>query len=290
MSLTSEEITGALRKLGVRQGDILCVWSDITKILAQIDERPAKTLLDGFVQAVGESGTILVPTFTRTSMIWAKKKCPDFTPRTLPYTGMFPMMIMRTPGAIRSTHPTHSFAALGPHAAALLKDHGPGSSCFEPFRVLVEEDGLMVSIDIPDVPGMPSIHLAQYELGLSQRHWLRFFQRCSYVDADGVDRIYRPIESPGCGAGFGKMYRNYAKTQNLYTTSLGRSWCIASRAREAYQEERKTLEQNPRYPLCDSLSCVSCRLLRGYNKRAIPMAILAQFLKQSRRLLSRTKR
>jgi hypothetical protein len=60
---------------------------------------------------------------------------------------------------------------------------------------------------------------------------------------------------------------------------VGNAWSIAVRAGKAYQREREILTTNPLYPLCDQPDCFSCRITRGYNKRAIPKALITKAAK-----------
>ena len=80
-------------------------------------------------------------------------ECPPvFDVRNTPcWTGLIPETFRKRPGAVRSLHPTHSVAAIGPRAEFLTKDHsksptpcGPES----PYMRLAELEGKIVFLGV----------------------------------------------------------------------------------------------------------------------------------------------
>jgi len=111
------------------------------------------------LEAVGLGGTVLVPAFR--DSVWGspedfaitdcpcpQRLCPS---RQRGFQGAIPEALRQRPGALRSCHPTHSWVALGPQAAALLEGHrlsptpcGRGN----PFEKLVELDGCILLLGV----------------------------------------------------------------------------------------------------------------------------------------------
>ncbi|OPZ83325.1 MAG: SPBc2 prophage-derived aminoglycoside N(3')-acetyltransferase-like protein YokD [bacterium ADurb.Bin429] len=143
--VTSADIAAGLRALGVREGGIMLAHSSL-KRFGHV-EGGAEAVIDGLLAAVGAAGTVMVPTITGTA-----SHGPDDPPvldvvNTPCWTGIIPETLRRRPGAIRSLHPTHSVAALGPQADFLTKDHFTcGSPCGSnsPYLRLAELDGVVV--------------------------------------------------------------------------------------------------------------------------------------------------
>ncbi len=229
-------------------------------------------LLGGLFDVIGDEGTLLVPAFVPQYKIW-RRDIPVSDQSTRPYVGAISTIVLSQPGALRSHHPTHSFAALGRRAEQLLAGHDADAACFEPMRALMAAHGKMLLIGcLKESPGFSTVHLAQYDLGLSQRHYAKWFV---HVRLPGQTRtFYHPFESPGCSAGFDVFYSDYANDANLRTGYIGDAWTLCVDAERAFAIERAILSKNPRYCLCDDPTCVSCRILRGYNKRAAPIAFL----------------
>lgn len=269
--VTRDDIAQGFRELGVKPGDILYLRCGLTKI--GFRPRDAEQVfLGGIRDALGPDGTLITPAFGPMSYRWNKE--PVSVDRdTPPITGAFSKLVLKQADAVRSDHPTHSFAGIGRSARDVLAGHGADTPCFEPIRKIVEADGLMAVVGcVAESPGFSTVHLAQHDLGLSQRHYLRLAFAVRQADAGG--KIFHPWESPGCSDNFGVFYKDYVESGNFTSGYVGKGWSIAVRARAAYDRERAILEADPRYTLCSRRDCLSCHLTRGYNKRSIPGALL----------------
>ena len=80
-------------------------------------------MIDALTSAVGSNGTICMPTLSYG--YYTPRRPPDlFDPRSTPsVVGRIPEVFRAREGVSRSVHPTHSVAAVGTQAAALLRDH-----------------------------------------------------------------------------------------------------------------------------------------------------------------------
>ena len=116
---TQSQLTAAFRDLGLRDGDLVLVHSALRK-LGPV-EGGADAVIDALLDAVGPTGTVAMPTHT-----WkvVNAKQPVFHQTLTPsHVGTLTNVLRRRPGALRSLHPTHSVAAIGPQAAALIEGH-----------------------------------------------------------------------------------------------------------------------------------------------------------------------
>lgn len=121
MALTRAALTADLRTLGVRPGMLLLVHSSL-RSLGPV-EGGAQTVIAALLDALGPDGTLLVPTLTATADD-SSASPPTFDPLHSPgWAGIIPETLRQRPDAIRSLHPTHSAAAIGPEAAALTRNH-----------------------------------------------------------------------------------------------------------------------------------------------------------------------
>jgi len=115
-------IVDILRSLGCQKGDLIMVHSD-TEILtdflpgAGILER-CQMLEGSLREAVGEDGTILVPTFTYS---FCNGRAYDPVKRNSE-VGFFTNYFRRRPDAKRSLHPVFSFSAIGKDAESITAD------------------------------------------------------------------------------------------------------------------------------------------------------------------------
>lgn len=121
------QIVQALKKVGMRQGDIVNIHSRLYSIglvkEANADEIPA-VYLRAIREVIGESGTIVVPTFTTTFARYGKPFILEESPSEM---GVLSEHVRRFPGAIRTLHPVFSMAALGGQTEHLTADHPPWS-------------------------------------------------------------------------------------------------------------------------------------------------------------------
>jgi len=126
VTVTKDDITRALRHIGVASGDVLLVHSSLSAL--GYVEGGANAVIDALLEAVGTNGTVMVPTITG-----RPEHGPDCPPEfdvrhSASWTGIVPETFRRRPDALRSLHPTHSVAAIGPKAAFLVANHERSST------------------------------------------------------------------------------------------------------------------------------------------------------------------
>lgn len=141
LQVTKQMIVDDLRKLGLKDGDAVLVHSSLSRI--GYVEGGAETVIDALIEAVGDTGTVLVPTLTGSEKLSAENP-PVFDVRTTPcWTGTIPETFRKRPNAIRSLHPTHSVAAIGAQAVELTEggEKATMPCCYNtPYERLIHMD------------------------------------------------------------------------------------------------------------------------------------------------------
>lgn len=189
--LTTDRLRDDLRGLGVDAGETALVHSSLSAVGWVAGGAPA--VVDALLGAVGDDatgddttgddaasdgGTVAVPTHsTQLSdpANWENPPVPDdwidtiraeaapYRPDLTPTRGMGAIAecLRDYPEAVRSGHPTTSFAAAGADARAVVADHAYGSPLGEesPLARLYDRDALVVRIG---VDANTSLHLAEY--------------------------------------------------------------------------------------------------------------------------------
>lgn len=127
--ITRKDVAETLRKLGVKNGDILLFHSSL-KSFGQT-ENGADTVIDGALDAVGEDGTLVAPTLLSKSFyvaydIWDKNTTPC-------EIGLIPETFRKRPAALRSDQATHSVAAIGKMAEFLTNSHSTSKPRIFPY-------------------------------------------------------------------------------------------------------------------------------------------------------------
>lgn len=148
-AFAADDLQAALRKMGVITGDVIMVHSSFDRFTG-FSGRPSD-VIRVLQEAVGTKGTLLMPTlpFTGTAVDYVASG-PVFDVRRTPsQMGMLTELFRRSPGVLRSVHPTHSVAAWGARSTDMLANHhlartpcGEGS----PFARLLEHDGRFLSL------------------------------------------------------------------------------------------------------------------------------------------------
>lgn len=144
----AEKLETTLRELGVEKGATLCVHSALSS-LGYIDGGP-RTVISALMRAVGESGTIIMPTFSMAGTMKAWFESGErFDVRSTPSKmGAITELFRTSPGVIRSIHPTHSVAVWGRRAEAIVAGHQQSPTPFglqSPYARLAEmEDSFML--------------------------------------------------------------------------------------------------------------------------------------------------
>lgn len=177
---TRAGLAEGLRTLGVRAGDTLLVHSSV-KALGWIPGGPL-AVVQALRDAVGESGTLVVPTQTATNSDpseWAhppvpaawwpviRQATPGFDPALTPsdHMGRVTEVVRTWPGARRSTHPQTSFAALGPLAEEIVAVHDLDSQCGErsPLATLERLEARILILGAT-FGSCTAFHLAEYRV------------------------------------------------------------------------------------------------------------------------------
>src|SRR4029078_7739547 len=102
----------------------------------------AGAVISALRAAIGPDGTLVLPTHS-----WERAGHGDFTfdlMTTPSCVGAISEVFRRLPGIVRSLHPTHSVAAIGPRARALIDGHERAlTPCGEgtPYARLIEAGG-----------------------------------------------------------------------------------------------------------------------------------------------------
>ena len=114
------ELTAGLRELGLAPGDDVLVHSSLSS-LGRVDGG-AQTVCEALVRAVSPGGTVCCPTITG-SRRYSKSIPPRFSVDDPCWSGAVPEAMRHRADAVRSLHPTHSVACVGPRAAELTCGH-----------------------------------------------------------------------------------------------------------------------------------------------------------------------
>jgi aminoglycoside 3-N-acetyltransferase len=177
---TRRDLAAGLADLGVLRGDVLLVHSSL-RSLGWVPGGSV-AVVQALLDAVGEEGTLVVPTQTAENSDpsgWSRPpvptewwpviraETPGFDPARTPSQGMgaIPEQVRTWPGARRSAHPQTSFAALGRLAEEVVAVHDLDSQCGErsPLATL-ERLGARILLLGAGFGSCTAFHLAEYRV------------------------------------------------------------------------------------------------------------------------------
>lgn len=143
----------AILDLGVKRGDVVFVHADLNKFGFARDSSGGfclalspEVLLEALFSVLGVEGTIAVPGFSYT---WPKEAIFSVA-ETPSKMGSFSEIVRKVPGAVRTSHPLLSVAAVGAKAAEIVQsvdDSGFGAG--SPYKGLLSSNAKMVMVNVP---------------------------------------------------------------------------------------------------------------------------------------------
>jgi len=175
--VTGQQLVDDLRALGVRPGMDVMVHSSLSS-LGHV-AGGAGTVIDALLVAIGPDGTLLMPSFNHGA---ARVYNPLTTP-TL--NGAIADAFWRRPEAIRSIHPTHPVAAIGPKAEAWCRDHLEAGIWSEdsPIGRLIHGGGYLLGLGVGN-DTCTAYHVSEISMPCGCLD--QFGSRRRIVDADGT--------------------------------------------------------------------------------------------------------
>lgn len=183
--LRKEDLTAALRAVGIQAGDGLLVHSAL-QMLGH-PEGGLEMYLDVLLELLGPAGTIAVPAFTFTF-----HKGEPYDPDTTPSKGMgsFSEFVRQHPEARRTPHPMQPLSILGLHADDLSNRDTP--SAFDDDSALDR----MLQLDFKllllgaDIQAASIVHHSEQRARVPYRYWKDFTGNVK-VRGEWQQRTYR---------------------------------------------------------------------------------------------------
>jgi len=171
-----EKIVDDLCALGIKTGDTILVHSSL-KSIGYVEGGP-DTVIDAFLEVIGKSGTLLMPSFQKGSEFFILDRGCRFDLRnSRSELGIISETFRKRPGIIRSLNPTHCTAGIGPMAKDILAGHekcniscGAGT----PYHKIAEVGGkiILMGVDhgsnttlhfVENTNGAPTVCAVEYK-------------------------------------------------------------------------------------------------------------------------------
>ena len=231
--------------MGLKNGDIVLLHSSLAS-LGQV-EGGARTVVDAFLDVLGENGTLVVPTFGA--------------------LGVITEIVKTDPKAVCSIHPKASVAAIGKKAADICRDHWKAETAHAdhtPYLRIAQLGGYVCLLGV-DQDRNTTLHSAEALLRLPYlstrkatfstpdgevtKEWA-FFPG-PHRDFIGLDRIFReslPASGGAAGDQGGK----------IKFTRIGNSVVRLIKSQDLIDTALEAGRKNPAFVLCQNPHCEDC--------------------------------
>ncbi|OGV49822.1 MAG: hypothetical protein A2017_01050 [Lentisphaerae bacterium GWF2_44_16] len=266
------EILAALKKAGIKKGDLLMVHSSLSAF--GVIDGGVETIISALLESVGEKGTLLFPTFTRPYIYFegSPNKRNNYRPHDdcdpeLVSVGSIPKAFLKRKGVKRSIHATHSFAGIGPLAEKCLLEHlesDPPSCRRGPLGKLLEFKGKILHFG-SGVATTTFLHFLEDEMNLP------YLQNavCRVKKGRETKTLLIPKHLPGHRDFYTpkaeecKFFKKMnAEGLQINEAILGLGKIQAINAEELYRLGMKAIKADPDILLCDSAECFFCSKYR----------------------------
>jgi len=177
-------LVAAWNAAGVERGDVVLLHASAKRTLLKLRCADPRILLDTFLDALGPSGTLLLPLFNFDFTYGA-----PFDIRVTPsQMGALTEAGRLHPRAVRTGQPIYSFAAIGARARDFAEvnnrsGYGPDS----PFALLRAMNGKIAVLDLDDQNSMTFYHHVEEMAGVPYRFFKAFTG--AYTDAEGLRSV-----------------------------------------------------------------------------------------------------
>jgi aminoglycoside 3-N-acetyltransferase len=176
---------------GIRSGDMILLHSSTRATLRKLKKlgfaTDVETILESFLEVLGESGTLLLPVFNFDFCYGL-----PFNIRTTPSKmGALTEAARLRPAVVRTGHPVYSFAVMGKEQERFrglenYSGYGPDS----PFGLLHKAGGKIAVLDLPDQDSMTFYHYVEESLSVDYRFHKQFSAPYTGLDGATSERTY----------------------------------------------------------------------------------------------------
>jgi aminoglycoside 3-N-acetyltransferase len=235
-------IEADLRALGLHGGMDVMVHSALSKV--GYVRGGAEAVIDAMLAVIGPSGTLLAPSFNHS-------QAQVYNAMTTPTTnGAIPDALWRRPQAVRSDHPSHAVAAIGPRAEDYCRGHIEAGiwSADSPIGRLIRGGGYILSIGVTH-GNTTAYHVG--EMSLPCPCLDAFASRDRVVMPDGTVRVVPGLawRVRGCPVPTRKLDEELTRRRFQRRGKVGMADATLVLARHVYEARRRHIRGV--CPTCD---------------------------------------
>ena len=232
--MTKQEIIAGLREMGLTTGDKVLLHSSLFS-LGNVEGGP-DAAIDAFLEVLGSDGTLLVPVFGALGIITETLK--------------------KRPGAVISSAPVGTLAAIGKDAEALCKDHWKADTAHgenTPFTRLIDMDGYVCLLGC-DQDRNTSLH------GVEALLQLPYLQSTTATfntpEGESVTKTWKYY--PGPHRDFIGIDRYFRESGVMKISRIGNAQVRLIKSKDLFEIGLALGSEDPAFVLCDNPECADC--------------------------------
>lgn len=252
---TRSEIQDALRTAGIESGDTIFSHGNLGFFGSLENAESKEEYCESFVGAIrdviGESGTLVVPTFT-----YSFTEGNFFDPsETESDMGMLSEYVRTHPDSIRSADPNFSIAALGPKAEYFTQNppsHSFGQNSFWERFLAVQGKFCNFNFDAAST----FLHYVERCLDVPYR-WDKPFAGTIVQDGSTEQRVFyhyvRDLETEGHSPDFASFDERARSEDVVVRVDLGKGQIVQISAQDTYEVAENGFIENPSFLITGEL-------------------------------------
>tara|TARA_B100001121_G_C18698551_1_gene626195 strand:+ start:1252 stop:2031 length:780 start_codon:yes stop_codon:yes gene_type:complete len=237
VSYTFKDIINSLRKVGIKNGDVVYLSGDLSLLGNFINKKKIlKSFHNAIISVIGKNGTICFP--THTFSIIPNKKLFDL--KTTPSeTGVLTEYLRKIKGSVRQYHPYSSTTCLGKYANLICKNntknvYGPKS----PFARMIKLNTKIVNFGLEPRFCSSSVHHSEYMSNVPYRYNKVFFQEVKIGKKTKSDKFYMYVINENLKNIKRdkniKIFNHFLKRNKIQKTKLGRGYLYSYDLKKFY--------------------------------------------------------
>ncbi|MES2560299.1 MAG: AAC(3) family N-acetyltransferase [Bacteroidota bacterium] len=285
---TKESILQDLRAIGINKGDLIFVTADLQKTL-YFNTSKSQTLsdwLDIFKELLGEEGSLIVSSYTKTFFRFRKNKDIIFSRNAISNSGALANVLIKQESSVRSTHPTNSYIGFGKRAKEILDNHTPESFSYTTFGDIINGNGKFLMLGTVDENNAPQVvHYAQEVLGYTFHSPYKGLFQTYYHEPNGALSLYTRKDFGGCSRGGRHLYGYLLAENAINIQNVGAATSALMHGETAYNIIKSTLMKKKNLMQCDDVSCIDCYGSLFYNGVGVVPFYIKNFISILRKSL-----
>lgn len=258
MKTTRSHLVKTLTQLGLVPGDNVIVHTSFRSLHPV--EGGANTLLDALLEVLGPQGNLMLPTFNYSHPL----PDPHFDPAaTQGRTGIVSELGRLRPEAMRSLHPTHSVAVIGPDARELTDGHlkGRAFGMGSPIDRLAERSGKVLLLGVGQTANS-TIHIAEEHANIPKTPPRQPLAQVKIRLPDGTQISHQLDSSPSCSAAFEAAAWWLRQHDEIHDARIGTCLMQLMDGAAVIRRVYDALMQNTLALRCTNPLCVGCYTAR----------------------------